>query len=193
MTAPHLTCQVEGSLGSDVAVATCPRRRCKFFGVGCTSTASTLTHQSKKNSAFQARLTSLCCRWEVASNIMYYTPPATHQSSMKLPEEVAHIIHFDVLFFLFWIFFFGWFSQYWRMTLFASWWTCDSFILRHCHISTHLCIFVSHFHGNNVTATKWCHRSELKWTPSLIFHFYFVASVVHTSFFLLGSHVACAR
>lgn len=62
MTAPHLTCQGEGSLGNAVAEATCPKRQCKFFGAGCTSTASMPTHQSRRSSVCQVRPTSLCCR-----------------------------------------------------------------------------------------------------------------------------------
>lgn len=63
MTAPHSTCQAEGSLGSAVAQATCPRRQCRFCGAGCMSTASTPTRQSRKNSVCRVRPTSLCCRW----------------------------------------------------------------------------------------------------------------------------------
>lgn len=62
MTAPHLTCQGEGSLGNAVAEATCPKRQCKFFGAGCTSTASMPTRQSRRSSVCQVRPTSRCCR-----------------------------------------------------------------------------------------------------------------------------------
>ncbi len=72
MTAPHSTCQEEGSLGSAVAAATCPRRRCRFCGAGCTSTASTPTRQSRRNSVCQARPTSLCCRWGAGFYLFIY-------------------------------------------------------------------------------------------------------------------------
>lgn len=63
MTAPRSTCQEGGSLGSAVAAATCPRRRCKFCGAGSTSIASTPTRQSRRSSVCLARPTFLYCRW----------------------------------------------------------------------------------------------------------------------------------
>lgn len=63
-TAPRSTYRGGGSLGSAVAVATCPRRQCRFSGAGCTSIASTPTRQSRRSWACQVRPTCLCCRWE---------------------------------------------------------------------------------------------------------------------------------
>lgn len=69
MTAPRSTCQEEDSLGSAVAAATCPKRRCRFCGAGCTSTASTPTRRSRRNSACRARPASRCCRYVTGSSM----------------------------------------------------------------------------------------------------------------------------
>lgn len=59
---PRSTCQDERRPSSAVAAATCPRRRCRFCGTGCTSTASTPTRRSRRRPCCPARPTSPCCR-----------------------------------------------------------------------------------------------------------------------------------
>lgn len=61
--APRSTCREEGCSGSAAAVATCPKRPCRFCGVGCMSIVSTPTHRSRRNSACRAKPIFLCSRW----------------------------------------------------------------------------------------------------------------------------------
>lgn len=88
MMAPRSTCQEGGSLGSAVAVVTCPRRRCRFSRAGCTSTASTPTLQSRRNKVCRAKPASRCCRYGAGFHLLIYS----FHSREKLASETRHYV-----------------------------------------------------------------------------------------------------